>query len=395
MAAIRRSASATGDGLSIVNADERRARLRAVVVTRSQVGDAPRWTVPALWPLPTRLAIAAVLAVVYAAVFLGVDPATGVMLKPFNLVHVVVAGLLFGFRGGLAWGSLIALLNVALYQHAGVLGPDVRTFWGNILTALLGVGAGAVVGIVRDLSLTLEREVERRRQAERQKDHLMALIVHDLKNPLTGILGHAELLAQANLSPEEVEVYGETIAGAAEDMSRMVMNILDISRAEDGELRPRYADIDIASLVNDVKAALTRRLGAASQRLEIGPSSDVGRVRADPELMRRALINLVDNALKYTPKARPVRIELAGTREEVEVAVRDEGPGIPPGWEEKVFEKYARLDQGRPAAVDASRGLGLTFCRLVATCHGGKIWVEPNSPTGSVFRLRLPRHAPT
>jgi signal transduction histidine kinase len=112
-------------------------------------------------------------------------------------------------------------------------------------------------------------------------------------------------------------------------------------------------------------------------------------VKADPEFLRRLLLNLVDNALKYSPPGSQTRIEARLTEHCVRLEVRDQGPGVPAHMRERIFGKFVRHEKERPDAPGGS-GLGLAFCQLVAEAHEGRIWVEENHPKGSLFVLELP-----
>lgn len=356
------------------------------------------WLRAAEWPLRRRVGICAAIAGAYLAAFLLGGPDLKMALRPVNLLLVTVAGLFFGVRGGW-WLALAAVVeNVLLYWHAGILARTPGTLSGNVLSIVIGPVVGAGVGWLRDLSLRLRREILRRREAERRKDELTALLVHDLKNPLTAISGHAQLLATPDLEVD-ADAQRESaryIHSAAERLGRMLMNLLDIGRAEDGLLTPRLERVELAPLLEELQAQVRRQLADKQQELVVlWPRAEReaadARLQADPELLRRILLNLLDNAIKYTPRRRTVWLEVDGTERELELSVRDQGPGIPEGYEERIFEKYVRLERDVRTAADASRGLGLHFCKLAADAHGGRIWVERNPEGGSVFRLRLPR----
>lgn len=365
-------------------------------------GDAPSLSAREPWwvrttsaPLWLRVLPVAVMAVGYLVLYHAVENGPDrFALRPLNLVVMVVAGVLFGMRGALGLGTLLSVVNIGLYLRDGLFGATPGQMAGNILSVIAGVSAGAVLGKARDLALALRSEVGRRQEVERQKEELTALLVHDFKNPLAAILGHSALLIQENMSAEDVKDSSESILQAAERLKRMVLDLLDINRAEAGELRPRLAEVNLNLVAQEVKDAMARQLQDRRQRVELQLARQDGVVRADSELVRRLLVNLMDNASKYMPAERTIRVEVAPQEDAVVLGVADEGPGIPAGWETRIFDKYVRLDQTAGTAANHSRGLGLAFCRLAAEVHGGKIWVERGTPHGSVFRVRLPRHGP-
>ncbi len=342
------------------------------------------------WRVATRVAILAVALVAYLMCAALLPTAAFGALRPLNLLMVVTAAIFFGMRVGVLIALADVALNVALYAALGLLAETGSQLGGNLLSIVMGVALCAVVGRARDLTLELEAEARRRELAERGRDELTAHLVHDLKNPLAGISGHAQLLQEELGGTAHAESL-QYIHSAAERMGRMVLNLLDVNRAEEGQLRPALQPLDLPALVEDVQRAMRPHLRDRQVSLEIIQFPGDAKVLADPDLMRRTLLNLVENAVRYTPKQGAVRLELQGEADVVELAVRDQGPGIPSGYEDRIFEKYARLDKAVPIAGNANRGLGLHFCRLAVGAHGGRIWVEANQPAGSVFRVRLPR----
>jgi two-component system sensor histidine kinase/response regulator len=177
------------------------------------------------------------------------------------------------------------------------------------------------------------------------------------------------------------------IVSAALAMNRMVSNLLDISHSERGELKPTFTRVDLAALAAELVRAQAVR--DPRQTLDVHAAPVV--IEADAELIRRVLENLVDNARKYSQSHKPIRVEIELVDLSwVELRVRDSGPGVPVALREKIFDKYARLDSDTDEHLDTSRGLGLTFCRLAAQAHHGRIWVDENLPRGSVFHVRLP-----
>lgn len=229
-------------------------------------------------------------------------------------------------------------------------------------------------------------------QAQRQKEELSALVVHDLKNPLTGILVNARFLLGEPAFVGDTQDALRDIVTSAEAMHRMVMNLLDISRSEDGTLVPRLSEVDLGELVELTCATARRRL--EERRLELTLVMEAKALRADRDLLQRLLENLIDNAIKYTPAGGQLRIESRAEPEgQLLLKVSDSGTGIPPEAREQIFQKYARLE-GSAEVARTSRGLGLAFCRLAAEAHGGRIWVEDQPPVGTAFCVLLPLAPP-
>jgi two-component system, sensor histidine kinase and response regulator len=233
-------------------------------------------------------------------------------------------------------------------------------------------------------------------EAQQQKEELTALIIHDLKNPLSSILSNVQFaLGQSDLGVDERDSLRDVLR-ASQSMVRMVMNLLDISRSEDGALVPHLTDFELPGLLGEVTSEMERRIEDKEQRVVLAVAPDVRAMTADRDLVRRILENLVDNAYKYGPRHATIRIEAAllpaapgRASDTVELRVRDEGDGVPLAFRGKIFEKYARVDGRSAHEVRNSHGLGLVFCRRAVEIHGGQIWVEENPGRGSCFCVRL------
>jgi K+-sensing histidine kinase KdpD len=222
-----------------------------------------------------------------------------------------------------------------------------------------------------------------------QKDELGSLIVHDLKNPLAAMLVNTNFLTESATLSEDERVAVYEIEESVGRMNSMVMNLLDIGRAEEGMLQPRLTRVALHTLLESIGHSASRRAHQQRQSIVVSAPSDLT-VQADVDLLRRILENLVDNCLKYSATSAPIRLEAAGSDDFVEIVVRDEGPGIPRADRDRVFHRYTRLEgYGTPQRM--SRGLGLSFCQLAVEAHGGKIWVDDNLPRGSAFHVRLRR----
>jgi signal transduction histidine kinase len=240
--------------------------------------------------------------------------------------------------------------------------------------------------------------------AHRQKVELATLLVHDLKNPLSSILSNVEYLtASAPMRDSDRDSLRDVLR-ASRSMFRMVMNLLDISRSEDGALVPRCVEFDVAALLQEISSETGQRLREKEQTLVLDISPEAGAIHADRDLVRRVIENLVDNSHKYSPRGSQIAIQVcvvapaaddpAPAAPAIDLRIRDRGNGIPVPYRTRIFEKYVRVE-GRPEEPRNSQGLGLVFCRTAVEVHGGSIWVEENGGQGSCFCVRLPRVART
>ncbi len=229
-------------------------------------------------------------------------------------------------------------------------------------------------------------------RVQQQKDELIEVIVHDLKNPLAAIAANAGFLTMAREMNEDVRECSQSIASAADNMLRMVHNLLDVSRAEDATLALRLTRLDLTQLVQQTCALMSRRAEARRVGLHAEVPANPLMLDADNDLLRRLLENLIDNAVRYTSAGGKITVSAFEEGGEIALVVADEGPGVPADQRERIFEKYAQLDRTEDRAQQRfGRGIGLAFVKLAVQSHGGRIWVDDNRPSGARFQARFPR----
>lgn len=239
---------------------------------------------------------------------------------------------------------------------------------------------------VREQYQVLKEQRDALLRLQLQKERLMAFVVHDLKNPVNTIDLHAQLLSTAP-NASIVRESGLQIQGEARRLMRMILDMLDLSKADEGRLAPQKVDLDLERLVLEVAGELT--LAARKRTVEIVCATTSVRARLDPDLIRRMLTNLLENAIRFSPKGSVVRVVLQTADAQVlELRVVDAGVGIPASLQERVFDPFVQLESNDPF-VGQGRGLGLSFCKVAIEAHGGTIWVEDNAP-GAAFCVRIP-----
>jgi signal transduction histidine kinase len=227
----------------------------------------------------------------------------------------------------------------------------------------------------------------------RLREELADMIVHDLRNPLTVISNGLQLLEGVAIQEADrkyADVVVDTMGRASQRMERLVDTLLDIARLEEGSLELGLKPLDVRPLIEEAILEERHLAEAKGVTLEADLSAEPPDVSADGEVLQRVLINLLDNALKFTPAAGRVWVEVHPQAEAVRIDVVDTGPGIPVGERERVFEKFTQVR--RQAEDRHGSGLGLTFCRMAVEAHGGRIWVEDGpGGTGSRFAFTVPR----
>lgn len=224
------------------------------------------------------------------------------------------------------------------------------------------------------------------RVLEEQRDGLVHMIAHDMRSPATTIMGYLELLEtklKDNLGPDHKRMF-DTCHSQCQRLNGMIGDMLDLSRMERVGLPLKRQSI----ATHDLVTAAVLQLGTRSERVQVGPAI-AGKVHVDATTIQRVLINLMDNALAYSPKSECVRVGVVDAGDRWRFEVTDAGPGIPPEQRERLFEKFVRGTSAESAR--RSVGLGLAFCKLAVQAHDGVIGIGDAAPKGSIFWFSLPK----
>jgi two-component system, sensor histidine kinase and response regulator len=219
-----------------------------------------------------------------------------------------------------------------------------------------------------------------------QKERLSSFVVHDLKNPVNSLDLHAQLLLRQPDLPPRARESVLHIRAEARALSRLILNLLDISKSDGGHLTPKHEPVALEALTAEILDAFAIR--AQDGRVALKRELAIESVVADGDLLRRVLENLVDNGLRHAPAGSSLTLSAERHADGVDLRVADQGRGIPPEQREKIFEPFVQ-GTAEEILTRTGRGLGLAFCRLAVQAHGGSIWVDDGNP-GTVFRVRLP-----
>ena len=234
----------------------------------------------------------------------------------------------------------------------------------------------------------LEQQYAAIKKLEELKDSLTHMIVHDMASPLQTIALAVDLAlsGEAGHRRENVEVLSRA-SDASRNLIEMVNSLLDISRMESGQMPLHLTDVDLRHLAEE--AVETMQLLADAKNIRLSVQGPHVPLRADTDLIRRIFVNLIRNALKFTPGGGEVMVKVSASNDLATVEVRDTGMGVPPECHERIFEKFGQADAGHQRQEHSS-GLGLTFCRLAVVAHNGTIGVRSRLGEGSTFWFVLP-----
>ncbi|MEW5926177.1 MAG: ATP-binding protein [Gemmatimonadota bacterium] len=229
-------------------------------------------------------------------------------------------------------------------------------------------------------------------QATRARDHTLAVVAHDLRNPLASIAMGSEMLLHM-LPPKATAFHRESLESmyhSAHRMHRLVDDLLDVARMDMGGLTLDAGEREVGTLFADAESMLRPLAEARSVRLELAGCDDAPPVLADGPRVVQVLSNLVGNALKFSPEGSRVLVSCAAAGPELRVSVSDQGPGIPAEQLPHLFGAFWQADRRDRRGV----GLGLSIARAVVEAHGGRIWVDTRVGEGSTFHFTLPLAAP-
>jgi K+-sensing histidine kinase KdpD len=257
---------------------------------------------------------------------------------------------------------------------------------GSIAGALRG--ASQVEGIQSNLASANYKRIAQSAADQIQRD-LRAMTYHDLRAPLTAIqhslIAAERLMVKGDQDKATDALY--TAGQSARQMGRMVKSLLDLERLEDGRAVVSRQSHNLQRLLNDAAELAIPLIRAADQRLAFDMDDNLPLVSVDSDMIARVIVNLAENATKYSPRGGTVTLSARAQPDFVVVSVIDTGSGIPMHLRDEVFDKYFRVKQDGTAR---GVGLGLAFCRLAVEAHGGRIWVDGAEGGGSIFAFTLP-----
>jgi two-component system OmpR family sensor kinase len=242
--------------------------------------------------------------------------------------------------------------------------------------------ARTLAQMLRELdSANAEREQALQRQRE-----FVADASHELRTPLTSVLANLELLSEALGGDSEASEMVESALGSSHRMKRLVSDLLLLARADAGHFPPR-SPVDLAEIASDAVAEV--RPVANGHPLETHIDSPLP-LRGNADDLHRLVVNLLDNALRHTPVGAKVELDATRSNGTLELSVSDDGPGVPEGKEEEVFDRFVRGDGPADVAGNGGTGLGLAIVKAVADAHGGTVRAERSPSGGARFTVQIP-----
>lgn len=243
----------------------------------------------------------------------------------------------------------------------------------------------------KELEMTLLKAKKDAEATNRAKNSFIMNMSHELRTPLNSVIGFSDLLLEGAFGPLNTKQskYVNNILISGKNLLEIINNLLDISRLEAGEKTLKYEDVDIASLIGEVRMSLLSPASVKKITVELKMDPSVGNIQADITKLRQILYNLVSNAIKFTPARGKVVISACKKKGVLEVKVSDNGIGLSKESHEKIFMPFTQADSSAARGYGGA-GLGLYIVRNFVDLHGGKVWVDSEVGKGSTFTFTIP-----
>lgn len=281
-----------------------------------------------------------------------------------------------------------------------VEGAPERLFRVSVEAIRMGGAFGGAVVALHDVSDRRQEDEELRRRAEdlagadRRKDQFLAMLAHELRNPLAPIRNAVELMRQVETQDPSFQPSREMVERQVKTLARLVDDLLDVSRISQGSIRLRKEVVDLGAVVERAIEAARPLIEARGHTLTVRLPTDPVRLEADPTRLEQVVANLLNNAAKFTMPGGRIQVTARLDQSEAVVRVKDNGIGVPPNVLDRVFEPFVQ-SEGSLARSEGGLGIGLTLARSLVEMHGGSI--EAHSPglgQGSEFVVRMPARVP-
>jgi two-component system phosphate regulon sensor histidine kinase PhoR len=254
----------------------------------------------------------------------------------------------------------------------------------EIETSLIETSPGERLGII-----AIIRDVTALRELEQAKSDFVSTVSHELRTPLTSIKAYTATLRRRDVEFDENtrQEFLQVVEEETDRLTRLVSDILDVSRIESGRLELKRRDFDLSKLIQITINKLQSQ--ASNHNIELVAPPDIGPVNADPDKIEQVMMNLLENAVKYSPSGGDITVTLTARQRRLECSIKDSGVGIPEEHLPHIFEKFHRVDNRATREIYGT-GLGLYVSKSIVEAHGGTIIAESEPGNGSTFRFTLP-----
>jgi two-component system sensor histidine kinase VicK len=254
------------------------------------------------------------------------------------------------------------------------------------LTMAFNKMADALQISLRDTELAMQREAAEHNRLDSLRREFVSNVSHELRTPLTGIKSYAETLTEPEgISDEEIKKFSSIILDEADRMTRLVRDLLTLSRFDYGKLDWQIADFDITELLNHTYDVLRMEAKKHGHKLSLSFGTLPKTVHGDRDRIEQVLMNIITNAIRYTPEGGNIDIAANSNRKDVVISVRDDGIGIPEEDLPFIFDRFYRVDKARSRSKGGT-GLGLAIAKEIMDNHGGSLDIQSGKDKGTAVR---------
>lgn len=308
-----------------------------------------------------------------------------VMTLYFLVRHLVLRplGQLEAMADGISRGEFPGEMHIGSGDEMDRLGRALQDMSGK-----LEEGRSRLEEKVRSATGELARANDELKTLDRLKTDFLATMSHELRSPLTSIRGGLDYLRRTETASDRQD-YLQIMDKNLRRLVHLVTDIFDITRIEADKVQWNFMDGDLSELIGEVAEILSQQAEEHGVRLDFRAGEPM-RARMDMERIEQVLVNLTDNAIKYSPPGGTVAFDLVRAGGEIRVRVTDQGPGVAPEDREAIFKKFHTAPSSGRGEKPGGTGLGLAICSQIVRAHGGRIWVEDGPGGGSVFTFTLP-----
>ena len=319
------------------------------------------------------------------------DNSAAAALSDFRVVAVLLL-LLFGIC---LFATVFWFLQRRSFVYIDRISDTMKTIAGGDLNAFVEVeGDDEFSGMAENLNrmtADIRDLMDREREAERSKNELITNIAHDLRTPLTSIIGYLEILTQKKDLPEETRNrYIEIAYTKSKKLQQLINDLFGFTKLSYGKIAMRVSNIDLVKLLSQLLTEFYPNFEEAGLQYELESNVPALMITADPNLLARLFENLVNNAIKYGAEGKRIRVKIRGTETQAEVRVINYGKVIPADELPLIFDKFYRVEQSRSSSTGGT-GLGLAIAKNIVEMHGGTITVTSDL-SGTSFNVTLPVH---
>jgi signal transduction histidine kinase len=354
------------------------------------------------YPSVISMPVLDVLLVLADGIFVGLGHYGGPLQSAFPGVYLVIGTIVFAARSWYVVGLHTILLG-ASYAGVLIVGPPhvaLAARWWLVMSVIVVVGVfvrwlvGTVTGLAiaehaaRNLAESATRQLERESAA---RTSFLARMSHELRTPLNVVLGFSDLLAQQLVGPLNAKQreYVCDVTDSARHLVALVDDVLDLDHVERGDVRLNFGTVDLVQVLTDSVMMVRDQAAAKSIEITLDPSAGLGAIAGDRMKIRQIVVNLLANAVRFTPRGGSIEVRAFGRANRVHVEVDDTGPGVAPADRDRIFEEFCQSE-----GTAGGTGLGLALAKRFVELHGGSIWMQNRPSGGSSFRFWIPRSVP-